>query len=113
MQILLGNMGPVNPLPPPVCALLGGGFVFVAVHVYTKTPTQAKLTLEINVVPKAGVFAVAPVAICTIVNVAEGDSLHKGAVLQKTGLGVLYEPRRGVKITNDLLAPENQRVSES
>ena len=103
-------MGPVNPIPPPVCALLGGGFVFVAVHVYTNPPTQAKLTLEINVVPKAGVFAVAPVAIRAIVNVTEGNSFHKRASLEKTGLGVLYEPRAGGKITNDLLAPENQRV---
>ena len=66
-------MGPVNPIPTPVCALLGCCFVFVSVHVYTNPPTQAKLTLEINVVPKAGLFAVAPVAIRTIVNVTEGN----------------------------------------
>ena len=82
----------------------------VAVHVYTTPPTQAKLTLEINVVPNAGALAIAKVTISTIVNVTEGNSLHKGTALEKAGLGVLYEPRAGVKITNDLLAPENQRV---
>jgi hypothetical protein len=66
-------MGPVKPILPPVCALLGGGFVFVAVHVYTKPPTQAKLTLEINVVPNAGALAIAKVTISTIVNVTEGN----------------------------------------
>ena len=66
-------MGPVKPLLPPVCALLGGGFVFVAVHVYTNPPTQAKLAFKVNVVPKAGALAIAKVTISTIVNVTEGN----------------------------------------
>ncbi len=80
-------MGPVKPILPSVSALLGCCFVFVAIHVWTTPPTYAKLALEINVVPKAGVFAVAPVAIRAIVNVTEGNSLHKRTVLEKTGLG--------------------------
>ena len=51
--------------------------------------------MKIYVVPKAGSFTVAPVAVSTIVNVTERNSFHKGAVLEKTGLGVFYEPRRG------------------
>ena len=73
MQILLGNMGHVKPLPPPVCALLGGGFVFVAVHVWTTPPARTQPPYKINVVPNAGALAIAKVTISTIVNVTEGN----------------------------------------
>ena len=66
-------MGPVNPIPPPVCALLGCGFVFVAVHVYTNPPTRTQPPYKINIVPKAGALAIAKVTISTIVNVTEGN----------------------------------------
>ena len=69
------------------------------------------MSFEIYVVPEAGSFTVAPVAVGTVVYVTKGDSFHKGAVLKKTGLGVFYEPSPRVKIVYDLSAPKNQGVS--
>jgi hypothetical protein len=85
--------------------------VFLSFHVWTTPPPGTHFSYKFNVVPKAGSFTVAPVAVSTVVYVTKGDSFHKGAVLEKTGLGVFYEPSPRVKIVYDLSAPKNQGVS--
>ena len=85
----------VHSLLPPVFALLGCCFVLVSLHVLATPLTHTEVPLIIYVVPNAGAFAVAPVAVSAIVNVTKGYVLHKEAVLEKTGVGVFSEPRVG------------------
>ena len=108
MQFCRRKDYPVHPTLSPVFALLGRCFVFVSLHVWTTPLSHTEVPLKIDVVPNAGSFAVAPVAVSTIVNVTKGEVLHKGTVLKKTSLGVFYEPSTGVKVIYDLTAPKNQ-----
>ena len=82
-------------------------------HARAEAPTGTKLTDEANVVPEAGSFAVAPVAVAAVVHVGERDSLHKRAVFQQPCLGVLYKPDARVEVVDYLPAPKNEGVGES
>ena len=77
-------------------------------HVFATPSAGTQPPNKTNVVPKPGSLTVPPVTIGTVVYVTKGNSFHKGAVLEKTGLGVFYEPRVGVKVIYDLAAPKNQ-----
>ncbi len=97
MQGPSAKNGSVKALPPQVFALLGASFVFTVFHVYTTPGTGTQPSSKTHVVPKPGSLTVPPVTVGTVVYVTNGDSFHKGAVLEKTGLGVFYEPCMGLK----------------
>ena len=96
------------PPSPGFCPVgLCGFVVLFVVHVWTTTRTETKLPLKINVVPNSGSLPITPVTISTIIDVTQGNTDHERAILQKTRLGVLYEPHPGVKVIYELLTPKN------
>ena len=71
----------------------------LALHVRTVARARAKATHKVDVVPQTSSLAVAPVAVATVVHIAERNAVHERR------LRVLDEPIPWVKVVDDLLAP--------
>ena len=100
---------PVNPSgPSSVPALLGRLVMPPARHVRTYTRAGTQRPQETCVVPYPGPFFVPVVAVTTIVTVRVREPSHKGTVLEKPRLGILYKPKTGVEVVNNFPAPQHQ-----
>ena len=109
----LSEVGPVEPpVPGPSPALLSGTIMPPARHVGTYTRAGTEGSYESCVVPYPGPFFISVIAVTTIVTICVREPSHKGTVLEKPRLGILYKPKTGVMIINNFPAPQNQGIGQ-